>query len=497
MNTDISLNTILYGPPGTGKTYNTVNYAVAICEEKSLEDVMKESYQDVKARYDEYRRAGRIVSTTFHQAYGYEEFIEGIRPVLNDEDDLEESREGLHYKIMPGIFRDLCQKAEMPKNLAEDHNAVIWYVVLKNKSANDLKKECFVEGAIRFNGPNITIEEAKTDEAFSWTYQRLSAMKKGDYVLSYAGKSELIDGVGVIQDDAPFYDGIKKSHQWTRKVKWLLNRFGKTPVNVKTINSDKYLPNFQISKMSHMHVSDLLSMLAEQNAIAIAKNNDPYVLIIDEINRGNISKIFGELITLIEDTKRAGAEEAAEVKLPYSKDMFHVPRNVYILGTMNTADRSIAIMDTALRRRFDFVEMQPNLEVLNGIKISSERKELDVADMLRKMNSRIEVLYDREHTIGHAFFLGLREDNSISKLASVFLKKIIPLLQEYFYEDYRKIQMVLGDNGKERDNRFILDEKVNKSLFRELPEYPEYDKPEITYRIQTKAFYKIDSYIQI
>ena len=228
--------------------------------------------------------------------------------------------------------------------------------------------------------------------------------------------------------------------------------------------------------------------------LSITKNNDPYVLIIDEINRGNISKIFGELITLIEDIKRAGAEEAAEVKLPYSKDLFHVPGNVYILGTMNTADRSIAIMDTALRRRFDFVEMLPNPDLLKGITVKAEGKELDISEMLRKINDRIEVLYDREHTIGHAFFMGLQQDSSLSKLASVFQKNVIPLLQEYFYEDYRKIQMILGDTDKESALKFILDEKVDGKLFRGNPDY---DIPDKTYRIQPEAFNKIESYIQI
>ena len=170
------------------------------------------------------------------------------------------------------------------------------------------------------------------------------------------------------------------------------------------------------------------------------KEVKPCVFVIDEINRGNISKIFGELITLIEDTKREGLPEQASAILPYSGESFSVPSNVYILGTMNTADRSITLMDTALRRRFQFFEMMPDPEVLR--KLGADKVgELDVAAMLKIINERITFLYDREHTIGHAFFTKLKDSPNIATLASIFRKSIIPLLQEYFYEDYQKIQV--------------------------------------------------------
>ena len=190
------------------------------------------------------------------------------------------------------------------------------------------------------------------------------------------------------------------------------------------------------------------------NETEVVENVEPYVFIIDEINRGNISKIFGELITLIENTKRAGMPEAASALLPYSDEPFSVPSNVYLLGTMNTADRSIALMDTALRRRFQFEEMMPNSQVLRDIQADTVEKDgvtLDVAEMLDTINQRIEYLFDREHTIGHAFFTELKDDATIEKLASIFMKSVIPLLQEYFYEDYSKIMLILGDNGKKDD----------------------------------------------
>jgi len=175
---------------------------------------------------------------------------------------------------------------------------------------------------------------------------------------------------------------------------------------------------------------------------------EPYVLIIDEINRGNTSRIFGELITLIEDTKRAGTDEAMAALLPYSQETFIVPDNLYIIGTMNTADRSLALIDTALRRRFDFIEMMPKPSLIIG---DDEQPliidGIEIQKMLETINNRIEALYDREHTIGHAFFMKLKDDSTINHLASIFRNKILPLLEEYFFEDWKKITQVLGNSG--------------------------------------------------
>ncbi|MEE1099967.1 MAG: AAA family ATPase [Agathobacter sp.] len=339
---DFDKNIILYGPPGTGKTYNSAIYAVSICDpEFDCSD-----YDKVMERYNELKKEGRIAFTTFHQSYGYEEFIEGIKPVLDEKSD------NVGYRIEDGVFKAFCKKAEVP----------------------------------------------------------------------------------------------------------------------------------------------------EEIQVVSVENNKPYVFIIDEINRGNISKIFGELITLIENTKRAGMKEAASAILPYSGETFSVPDNVYILGTMNTADRSIAIMDTALRRRFQFEEMMPQPQVLREIgadRISQNGVELDVAKMLEVINKRIEYLYDREHTIGHAFFTGLKDDPTVEKLARIFRKSVIPLLQEYFYEDYSKIMLVLGDNGKENDaHKFVLatETKAN-SIFK--GDTSDIDIPDFSYSIQDAAFENIMSYIEI
>ncbi len=187
-------------------------------------------------------------------------------------------------------------------------------------------------------------------------------------------------------------------------------------------------------------------------------NSQPYVLIIDEINRGNISRIFGELITLLEDSKREGEDEALSVTLPYSKEKFSVPSNLYIIGTMNSSDRSLTGLDIALRRRFSFIEMQPNPEVLKDIKVEG----VEIEKLLEKMNQRIEVLLDRDHCIGHAYFMPLQQDGSIEKLAEIFAQKIIPLLQEYFYDDWERIAWVLNCNGM---LKLKYDEKGLEKLF--------------------------------
>ena len=477
-NKEFDKNLILYGPPGTGKTYNSATYAVAICDGKSVDELT--DYDAVMKRYNELKEAGRIAFTTFHQSYGYEEFIEGIKPVVDDE------ATDISYTIESGVFKKFCDIAGTPENMEIDHNAQVWFVRLNGVGKNDLKEECFKEGTIRFSWENENVD----DSYKKW----FNMMSPGDYVVSYNGANVNIDGIGIIEDSEPFYDEQRSSFKWTRKVKWLVTDIVE---NIRELNGGKYLPNFEITKLNRVRISELLELVSKHGGYAGEKNEKPYVFIIDEINRGNISKIFGELITLIESTKRAGMEEAASAILPYSEKPFSVPSNVYILGTMNTADRSIALMDTALRRRFQFIEMMPDSDVLRKIH-ADKVEDLDVAAMLDKINERITFLYDREHTIGHAFFTGLKDDASLSKLQSIFEKSVIPLLQEYFYEDYQKIQLVLGDNAKSDDSlKFILDEKVvAKNIFKGNVE-DVIDLPEKRYSINKVAFGNINSYKEI
>ena len=324
---DISNNLLLYGPPGTGKTYNTVNYAVAIVENRPLEDVISEGYDLNLKKYDKYTKMGRIDFMTFHQSLSYDDFIEGIRPVVTEDNQL-------IYQPTPGVFYKFCDMADHPQ-----------------------------------------MTDVETD-------------------------------VGNC------------------------------------------------------------------------------VFIIDEINRGNISRIFGELITLLESSRRKGMPECLEVYLAQMKVKFSVPQNVYLLGTMNTADKSLTALDTALRRRFEFVEMMPDPSVLKGKRIL----DIDLSKLLATMNNRIELLYDREHMLGHAYFIGVK---TIDDLAQCFINKVIPLLQEYFFDDYEKMCWVLGKASDPRQCSFITLRKRNQFQMN-------FNLPDV-YDIVTdyRVFLNPENYIQI
>lgn len=478
-------NIILYGPPGTGKTYNTMAYAVAIIERKTLEEVKaeaSENYAAVKERYEEYKKNDQIAFTTFHQSFGYEEFIEGIKPKVDAEST------DIEYTIKDGIFKSFCEKATRKKVEVQKYDvpedAAIWKATIKS----DVRQDCFDNNHVRIDW---NIDE---DGANGF----VNDMAKGDIIITTDGSRKHINGIAVVTSEEA-YEYPDETNKTTRDVEWLARDID---YDITDINEGKMLHRMTVARVPKMSVADIIELARKENSAlddtVIQDNTKPYVFIIDEINRGNISKIFGELITLIESTKRKGAIEEASAILPYTEDPFSVPANVYILGTMNTADRSIALMDTALRRRFSFEEMMPEPDVLRDIHadiVTQNGESVDVAKMLEVINKRIEYLYDREHTIGHAFFTCLKDDPTIDRLAAVFEKSVIPLLQEYFYEDYSKIQLVLGDNGKTGDNKqfqFIRDDKINVTDV--FSGNPEVDIPECKYSIQKSAFRRIESY---
>lgn len=501
---EFNKNIILYGPPGTGKTYNTARYAVAICDGVSLEEVNSMPYSEVLNRYNELKdKENRIAFTTFHQSYGYEEFIEGIKPKMNSEDDK------LGYSIENGVFKDFCERAKAIK-VHTDHdsqikeNPHIWGMILGGTGMTGLKRNCFDHGEIRLGWSEVQDNEVDGeffgDDKTSWNAKHMVAdfknsMEIGDIVV-VEKTAKSIDAIGVITSEYE-YDPSNTSYPRKRSVDWLLHDIDQSIVEFLPTGR-KQMARFSLYDFNYLGmeaVSNILNSHTMAPVVEVEKEDKPYVFIIDEINRGNMSKIFGELITLIEETKRAGSSEAMEAILPYSGQPFSVPNNVYIIGTMNTADRSIALMDTALRRRFSFVEMMPNAEVLESLgvgTIEDKGVELNVAKMLEVINQRIEYLFDREHTIGHAFFTRLSDDPSINTLGEIFEKSVIPLLQEYFYEDYSKIQLVLGDNDKDDEYKFILDRPIKvKDIFKGNPDI---DLPEKSYVIQKDAFYKLQSY---
>ena len=452
---NIPLNQILCGPPGTGKTYNTVNKALELIGQNIEGKKRKEIKDMFKTKVDE----GQIVFTTFHQSFSYEDFIEGIKPVINDE-ELNIDGE-IKYSIEDGVFKDFVQQIndKMPlENPA--HSRINIDLELFNKPINKVSlgnslnqedgeifqycvdNECIAIGFgedIDFSGvksrfdirkkyKNSGIEISNPMDFNISAIERLVIwMEEGQLVFISNGNRKL-RAIGVVDGDYFFDNNTPIRYHQFRKVKWL---YTDLDIPIKEI----YGKNFSqqtIYQISHKEINKEFFNL---KALDVASEKK-YVLIIDEINRGNVSQIFGELITLLEEDKRKGNKEEMSVILPYSKKPFSVPNNLYILGTMNTADRSAEALDTALRRRFSFEEMLPEpeklKETIEGVKLS---------ELLTALNDRIEVLVDRDHTVGHAFFMEL---HTLDDLRATFANKIIPLLQEYFYGDYGKMEMVIG-----------------------------------------------------
>ncbi|HGG0906979.1 TPA: McrB family protein, partial [Campylobacter jejuni] len=386
----IPLNQILYGSPGTGKTYHTIDKALEILGENL------ENRDDKKAKFDEYVKNGQIVFTTFHQSYGYEEFVEGIKPHI----DSEENSKEIKYEIKDGIFKELCEKALENRDSIKNFNFYI----------DKLKEKVKIDD----NNPEKYFELPNTKYSIQYRNGKTFRIKFDDMSKNH-------------KDYPVSIDNIEKLY--------------------KTSNIDEiYNSAYVRAILNYLKLQGLEDYKEKDEKV-----NLPYIIIIDEINRGNVSKIFGELITLIEASKRIGEKEELKVTLPYSGEKFGVPKNVYIIGTMNTADRSITSLDTALRRRFEFIEMMPDVS-----KLSMDCEGINLQELLKAINTRIEYLLDREKTIGHAFFVSVE---NLEDLKKVFQNKIIPLLQEYFYNDYALINEVLNDNGMifedKKDDKYL------------------------------------------
>jgi 5-methylcytosine-specific restriction protein B len=450
-----ALNQILFGPPGTGKTYEVVRVAVDICDGQLPDDDAQ-----VRERFNALRETGRIEMVTFHQSYGYEDFVEGLRPVLESED-----AGSVRYEIHEGVFRRICRSAlssgqaasgKPSKALSDIGDAQVWKMSLGDTQGSEewVYEDCIKQGRIRLNyGFGLDYGASTTRDAVQDSIETVAQpddspyhctavhafrnrMQEGDLVVVTDG-NRLFRAVGRITGDYQWLESEEEYAQ-ARDVEWL--RVFETSQPYQAMCSRQFTQPTIYSLDGNIKREALQQLLGAGGVDA----PQPHVLIIDEINRGNIAKIFGELITLLEDDKRRGAENALSVRLPQSDDWFDVPSNVYVLGTMNTADRSIAFLDSALRRRFRFRERMPDSAVVRDVVGMSQGGE-DLGSLagtlLDVMNKRIEVLFDRDHQIGHAYFL---RATSLESLRSILVGRIIPLLQEYFYGDWGKVCQVLG-----------------------------------------------------
>jgi 5-methylcytosine-specific restriction protein B len=365
------LNTIFYGPPGTGKTYNTILRSAQIIRESP--DV---NFLEAQKIFND-NLGSQIEFITFHQNYSYEDFIQGLRPDIDNETDLRfERKDGIFKKIADRALKNLIdseRSAPVKQGFAEVFNDFI--APLINEEIEELivpmKRVSFYINNI--TNKSIDFRKSSGDSKHSLSIETLRKMYD-------KGTNDLI--IGGLQ---PYYNSI-------------------------------------------------LSLLLEKGKISsekVSKKN--YVLIIDEINRANISRVFGELITLIECDKRSHGSIPMKCALPSGED-FMVPSNLYLIGTMNTADKSIALLDIALRRRFDFEPMYP-LYNIEGHKIHD-------VDILKKINEKIRTLKGCDFQIGHAYFM----DNTIS-LAERMNKRVIPLLLEYFMNDETEVKGILSYAG--------------------------------------------------
>ncbi|MFD1954834.1 AAA family ATPase [Paenibacillus thailandensis] len=453
---DFNPNLILYGPPGTGKTFAV----------KHIIEAFEYKFHKRYVSFSQVEKDERVRFITFHQSYSYEEFIEGIRPQIDGDEKQNTDSGDIRYKVESGVLKQIVEAASAQIIKAESQqfgikgaefirsNSRVWKVSLGPRNDDQIYKQCKQEGYIAVNwldghdlsnksyediysmlkaergeeGQNPTMD-ANTLETF------ISQMNKGDIVFIYDGPWTIRD-IGVITGDYIYLRN--RSYPHARKVTWL--KEFEEPADISDINGGIRLTLKTIYELPRIQMSDVHKLLGASNEPGtITKKQsvkqEPYYLIIDEINRGNISKIFGELMTLIEKDKR----QTVSVILPYSKKPFTLPRNLYIIGTMNTSDRSIAMLDTALRRRFAFIEVEPDYSVFD--KNTTKVGAVELSKLLRSINEKIADKLDRDHRIGHAYLMDVL---TIDDLFKSWYYKILPLIAEYFYNDVTAMQSVVG-----------------------------------------------------
>lgn len=473
---DFNPNLILYGPPGTGKTFAT----------KNIIEAFEYTFRKRYIPFVQVEREERVRFITFHQSYSYEEFIEGIRPQLEEDMKQDEAGGEIRYRVEPGVLKKMVEDASAQIIKAESESSGIsgaefihsgsrvWKVSLGRRNSDHIYNQCKAGKQIAVDFlDHIDLTDKSYDEIYSLLENErddgaqkptmdantldtlINQMERGDIVFVYDGPRTIRD-IGVITGDYAYRKGHVAPH--VRPVAWL--KEFTDPADIYDMNGGVSLTLKTIYELPRIQMSDVQKLIGISNDInktvkTQQHQQKPYYLIIDEINRGNISKIFGELITLIEKDKR----QTVSTILPYSKKPFSLPRNLYIIGTMNTSDRSIAMLDTALRRRFVFAEMEPDYAVFeqNTAKVGS----VELASLLRSLNEKISEKLDRDHRIGHAYLMDVL---TIDDLFKSWYYKILPLIAEYFYNDVAAIQSVVGTKFFEKSGsmRFLSTQPSDK-----------------------------------
>ncbi len=422
------LNQILYGPPGTGKTYQTVNYALSIIENRSLEELALENRLELRRRYQGYLINGQINFVTFHQSFTYEDFVEGIKPLS--------TAEGLQYVIENGVFKIMCEAARnclMEAILQEQpqYHVQFKFGQLYSAFLDHIRKDSFKYfvtphqsrvllhriqpyGNIALRGEKSFSVKTVRRDLIQQLYLKSNNVENGSEL---EGIDEIV-GKGNTGVYLAVYHELKKFEK-------------------------DFVQNLEMEAMASVEGESSAQYEVPLLTESMLSRCRRYVLIIDEINRANLSAVFGELITLLEPDKRDGQQEATQLILPYSKMYFSVPPNLYLIGTMNATDRSTQSMDLALRRRFAFQELLPQPNLIGQLARVPFPAGIDLNKLLTVINRRIEQLLDSQHCIGHAYFLNVYD---LDDLKAVFAQTIIPLLKDYFFNDLEKIGMILGRN---------------------------------------------------
>lgn len=436
-------NIVLYGAPGTGKTYDVPELAVRLCDPAFM--ATDPSREEIVSRYNQLKTEKRIAFTTFHQSLDYEDWIEGLRPVVNENSQVT-------YEIESGIFKKLCEEAERPvvkdKQVGIADNAVVWKVSLQGTGDNDVRRECMENNHIRIGwdgyGPVISDEtdwSVYNGEGKQILDAYINKMKIGDIVMS-CYSSQTIDAIGVVVGDYEFEDKFP-NYKRVRRVNWLVKNINE---NIVEMNDGKTMTLGTVYRLNSITLDNVKSILEKYNTSSKMEENDKaYVMVIDELNRGNVSKVFGELITLLEADKRKGRVNAESVVLPYSNKAFHIPNNVYLIATMNTADRSLGSLDYAIRRRFAFIAEKPFGLDVEGfdedlfekvsrlfVKNFDEYKESgwDQTMKLEPADTLSEEYKPEDVWIGHSYFL-MQDEEGEDNTSNRLLYEIIPLLEEY------------------------------------------------------------------